>query len=760
MAANLANPRFNGSLSSSGATWRGGKFGTCVNLSGSSSSIDVGTSKASFADTESHSYSCWIYQTGSFGASYGWIFNLANSDTVRGTGIALSNARQLYWWYNGQGTGLASGYTVPAATWTHIVASYNGATKKVTLYANGIQVYQSSALTFANAPLSTDVFKIGRSSGGGFNFPGSVDNIRVYQRALSSAEIQALYAEPFAGIRAPVRRIYAAQPQQASASLSGSGTLAATAKYVPQASASLSGSGILSATGTLGALYASASLSGSGTLAATATLGVLSVSASLSGSGTLAATAKYVAQASASLSGSGTLASTARYVALASATLSGSGTLEVKFSVSAALSASGTLSGSAWTPVDPPTSDQMPAIYAEPLFSDVIFADWYADVAGNKLTQPSRPGVTIRFFDRSDVLKGVISTNTSKCLLSAMRFELLDTGPGMFELTLASDPPFQVLHDSRVDIHLWNDPDPYYSGAVQSITWPGSTERARTLSGFGYSEHVNRILLDGTWESKYAWEIVRDILKDQVAPNTKVLFDDALIERSTDYLISKFVLQRTAPKDALKQLAALAGGAIYGVNENRRFFWRSPSATITEHLWYGRHVGEITGDLDAAKLANRYWIKLGSIRTDLAPTDPFLKTNWLKEYIESTESQATYGRRDTVYTAPSMLDALDALRAADVDMTNNSVPQNPIRLKDVIFDGQRVTADGNVRVVGVGARELSLPKKKAIYRATGPRVSLELELGALERSPAEWISELTAREALEQLSRQQSQTQL
>lgn len=424
------------------------------------------------------------------------------------------------------------------------------------------------------------------------------------------------------------------------------------------------------------------------------------------------------------------------------------------------LSADGSIEASGWSPVQAPETAQEPALFSDGMFSDFIFADFLTPTGSLKLTQPSRPAAEIRFYNRDDVLQGIVSTNAGRSLLGNLRFELLDTGPGMFDFSLAGNPPFEVKHEDRIDIHLWNDPQPYYSGALQSMTWPGATQRTREFSGFGYSEHLNRILLDGTWENKYVWEIVRDLISLQIAPFTRVLYDDSLLERSTAYMVSKFVLQRVSAKDALKQLAALAGGANYGVDEKRRFFWGAQATAVTEHLWYGKHVGGITGDLDAAKLINRQWIKLGSIRTDLSPDDPFLKTNWLKEYIEDPDSINLYGRRDNVFQAPSMLDALDALRAAEVDMTAKATPANPIRLRDVIFAGTKITAQGNLRIVGVGGLELELPKRKATYRATGSRVQLELELGELERSPAVWIAELTSRQAFEDLSRQQAQTQL
>jgi hypothetical protein len=124
--------------------------------------------------------------------------------------------------------------------------------------------------------------------------------------------------------------------QQATANLSGSGSLTAAEELDP--AAALSGSGSLTVSPRFAA---AATLSGTGSLtAAPALAGV----ASLSGAGTLTASPTVTFQGSANLSGSGSL--TAAPKILSTASLSGSGTLTALWTLStlAALSGSGTLS--------------------------------------------------------------------------------------------------------------------------------------------------------------------------------------------------------------------------------------------------------------------------------------------------------------------------------------------------------------------------------------------------------------------------------
>jgi hypothetical protein len=78
--------------------------------------------------------------------------------------------------------------------WTHLAASYDGAAMR--LYVNGVQV-ASRAQTGAIAT-STDPLQIGGDSIYGQYFAGRIDEVRIYNRALSAAQIQSDMNTPVA----------------------------------------------------------------------------------------------------------------------------------------------------------------------------------------------------------------------------------------------------------------------------------------------------------------------------------------------------------------------------------------------------------------------------------------------------------------------------------------------------------------------------------------------------------------------------------
>jgi hypothetical protein len=84
------------------------------------------------------------------------------------------------------------GARLTANAWAHLAGTYDGATLR--LYVNGAQ-----AATLARAgvmPASTGPLKLGGNAIWSEWFAGQIDDVRVYRRVLSAAEIQSDMATP------------------------------------------------------------------------------------------------------------------------------------------------------------------------------------------------------------------------------------------------------------------------------------------------------------------------------------------------------------------------------------------------------------------------------------------------------------------------------------------------------------------------------------------------------------------------------------
>ena len=95
--------------------------------------------------------------------------------------------------FTGTSTNQYAGSAISANAWHHVAVTYNGSL--VSLYADGAVISSSTNSINPAAPGGSGQVRIWLpyNQGGVVNFLGSIDDVRVYSRALSAAEIKALY---------------------------------------------------------------------------------------------------------------------------------------------------------------------------------------------------------------------------------------------------------------------------------------------------------------------------------------------------------------------------------------------------------------------------------------------------------------------------------------------------------------------------------------------------------------------------------------
>ena len=177
-----------------GATWNAtGRFGAAASFDGSNDMITIPDAN-SLDLTNGMTVEAWIRPTNLSGyktilckdrtsSAFSYVLSANNSALLSGS--QRPNARIRI----GSNTRTVTGTSkLSTNTWTHVATTYNGSTLR--LYINGVQV--SSLNTTGNMTVSSDMLRIGGSpSLGSQYFAGLIDEVRVYNRALSQAEIQA-----------------------------------------------------------------------------------------------------------------------------------------------------------------------------------------------------------------------------------------------------------------------------------------------------------------------------------------------------------------------------------------------------------------------------------------------------------------------------------------------------------------------------------------------------------------------------------------
>ena len=379
------------------------------------------------------------------------------------------------------------------------------------------------------------------------------------------------------------------------------------------------------------------------------------------------------------------------------------------------------------------------------------------DLSSYNLNQPFRRAVTLRFYDTQDILQAVVSSNAQYCPILALKWDDLDSGSGSFDLELATD--LGLARGWRLDIHLWNNQAPAYSGFIQQKPTAGSTDRTFKYGGYGGLALLDRVFVTATYPAQPVSSIANQLAR-LAEQRVRIQVFDSQIASSSYSTLGDLKFLRTPVKQALEQCAQLAGGYEWGIDANRRFFFR-PAPTETDwHGWVGKHLETFVPEEDSSKIANRIYIKGGKVRGDLAADHPLYKTNWLEDVIEDTDSQALYGVCEDDFSAPATLNLIDALRAADQELKRRAYPRAYARVDGLEFAGTPLSTSGKARIVGQSGQQLILPKKRLRYRLAKGGVTVDADFGDIDFSASNTVANLVANAAAEALSRQNSQRQL
>jgi hypothetical protein len=87
--------------------------------------------------------------------------------------------------------------SIETGKWSHVTVVWDGSQPRLTFYVDGAQISTTttSLLTSMDPLAAPRLLGIGGDGGGAATsvFPGSIDDVRIYTRALTSAEVAQLY---------------------------------------------------------------------------------------------------------------------------------------------------------------------------------------------------------------------------------------------------------------------------------------------------------------------------------------------------------------------------------------------------------------------------------------------------------------------------------------------------------------------------------------------------------------------------------------
>jgi len=179
------------------ATDRHGQSNSAMSFDGVNDYINCGSGNSLQMGTESITISMWIKINSWPTDHYGELFYGGATGGVHGYGMMLHTSvvgrvyLEVYGSLNGRQ--IVNAYnSVDVGRWTHIVATFNGVDNYIKFHKNGVEILNSPILD-PGTVTNPHSFIIGRYYSDIYQFNGLIDDVRIYNRALSAEEIAFLY---------------------------------------------------------------------------------------------------------------------------------------------------------------------------------------------------------------------------------------------------------------------------------------------------------------------------------------------------------------------------------------------------------------------------------------------------------------------------------------------------------------------------------------------------------------------------------------
>jgi len=170
--------------------WVAGRIGGGLDFDGTNDYVNLpSVSSTLFNGTNAWTISGWVYHRAVTASFDCWIAMEKNSILQ----IKATQGGNPVWaltWNDGSWHDLEHGSTHSLNQWTFVAATWNPGTTTATLYVNGSSV-GTATTTSISSGARADV--LGKNVENSNFFNGILDEVRVYNRALTSADITALY---------------------------------------------------------------------------------------------------------------------------------------------------------------------------------------------------------------------------------------------------------------------------------------------------------------------------------------------------------------------------------------------------------------------------------------------------------------------------------------------------------------------------------------------------------------------------------------
>lgn len=307
----------------------------------------------------------------------------------------------------------------------------------------------------------------------------------------------------------------------------------------------------------------------------------------------------------------------------------------------------------------------------------------------------------------------------------------------------------------NIQIYIWNDTtrifDLWYQGSVQEkIPQVQSGKEFVRVIGHGYQAQLSNIQIPASTPPYVGMElsaIVKSIIDNFVVPNTNITYD--LAEIVSTGFIADSISFATDCGSAITTLGDLAGNYEYGVDCNRKFYFKPRSSTPGIYLSIGQDIINFSEDQDFKDIINQVIIQGGTLGDGSTYTKTFndaqsqLKFGIIAQIIQN--SAITTDDVAAQLATATFLDYNDVIRKATCDLVNRkerfeaTIPLPLVVLiadSAILYGQQRY---GTFLYSGLIQRQIN---RISYAIDTNSALSISLDMGNLLPDDADYINRL------------------
>lgn len=285
----------------------------------------------------------------------------------------------------------------------------------------------------------------------------------------------------------------------------------------------------------------------------------------------------------------------------------------------------------------------------------------------------------ISFTSISGTLIGKLRTDVQHCKLMELDFTLDKNGCSNFKFKLNSEPDFEILPFSIMQIKIGNTDFYWYGGEVEYAPKKGKQKEFYEYRGFGLNRYLKGLKSESTvfdyGPGMDIGEVVDDIVQSKISPETPIQYNAAKIEKITGVILANTI--QLGKYDLWKVMDTLADMANYnwGIDGDLDFYFEPRVNTTGKTFFIGYNINKFDPELNYKEIKNTIMVQRQEGRGAGG-------AGWAVAGLYNDESSiAKYGRKELNYQIPGYFDDDEAEIIGDALLEEKKDPRESGKLK-------------------------------------------------------------------------------